>query len=456
MKLLQSVNPATGKVIAEYAAYSTSQVMGRILRAEDAQRVWSETDFKTRASRLGAAAELLRSRAENYAELMANEMGKPVKEGVGEVVKCAQVCEHYAELAPHYLADEVVDTEATKSYVCYRPLGVLLAVMPWNYPFWQVFRFAAPALMAGNAGLLKHASNVTGCSLAIQQLLRDAGFPEHLFQSILLPGSSMEKVIAHPSVRAISLTGSTPAGREVASFAGKYLKKTILELGGSDPFIVLEDADLQHAASLAAKARMLCGGQSCIAAKRFIVVESVYADFERLLVDAMSRIVVGAPLEQVTDMGPLARMDLREELHRQVIDSVYKGAEIMLGGVVQEGAGAYYPPTVLRGVTEGMPAYHEELFGPVAALIRVRDEAHAIEIANDTEFGLGAAVMTRNVARGEWIAARQLNAGSCFVNAFVKSDPRLPFGGIRDSGYGRELGAAGIRELCNVKTVYVA
>jgi succinate-semialdehyde dehydrogenase/glutarate-semialdehyde dehydrogenase len=386
---------------------------------------------------------------------MAQEMGKPVKDGKAEAEKCALVCEYYADNTPTFLAPEVVETDASKSFVTFQPLGVILAVMPWNFPFWQVLRFAAPALMAGNAGVLKHASNVPGCALAIEKIFLDAGFPEHLFRTLLIGGGKVSAVIEHPLVRAVTLTGSTPAGKAVASKAGDMIKKTVLELGGNDPYIILEDADLEAAASACVTSRMLNAGQSCIAAKRFIVVESVRTEFERLFVERMNTHTMGDPMDPATTLGPMARHDLRDELHDQVKQCIDKGATCLLGGEIPEGKGAFYPATVLTGVTKGMPAYDDELFGPVAAIISVNNEQEAIEVANDSIFGLGAAVFTRNVERGERIAAEELDAGCCFVNSFVKSDPRLPFGGVRESGYGRELSHYGIKEFVNIKTVFV-
>jgi len=383
-------------------------------------------------------------------------MGKPVRQGRAEVEKCATVCGYYAERAEGFLETETVATEARRSFVAYRPLGVVLAVMPWNFPFWQVFRFAAPALMAGNAGVLKHASNVCGCALAIEDVFAAAGFPRGVFRTLLIGSGAVGSVISHPAIKAVTLTGSAAAGRAVARAAAEHLKKTVLELGGSDPYVVLDDADVELAASVCAESRLINAGQSCIAAKRFVVVESRVRDFLGLLVERMRRSSVGDPLDEATDVGPLARLDVRDEVHRQVMQSVERGAKCILGGRIPAGTGAFYPPTVLVDVAKGMSARDDELFGPVAAVISARDEEEAIRVANDTSFGLGAAVFTRDLERGERIAERRIDAGSCFVNAFVKSDPRLPFGGVKESGYGRELSYFGIREFVNVKTVYVA
>jgi succinate-semialdehyde dehydrogenase/glutarate-semialdehyde dehydrogenase len=417
---------------------------------------WRRTPFAARAVVLQRAARLLRERRDGLARLMALEMGKPLAQGRAEADKCAWVCEHYAAHAQGMLAPEEVATDAARSYVAFEPLGPVLAVMPWNFPLWQVFRFAAPALMAGNVGLLKHASNVCGCALAIEEILHAAGVPRDAFRTLLVGSARVAPLVEAPEVVAVTLTGSTPAGRAVAAKAGACLKKTVLELGGSDPYVILEDADLEEAAETCAAARLVNGGQSCIAAKRFVVVEPVLQQFQERLVERVRARRMGDPLEEGVDVGPQARRDLRDELHRQVEASVARGARVLLGCTVPDGPGAFYPPSVLAGVEPGMPAFDEELFGPVAAIVAAKDEADAIRLANHTVFGLGAAVFTRDLGRGERIARHELAAGSCFVNAFVKSDPRLPFGGIRESGYGRELGAFGIRELVNVKTVYLA
>jgi succinate-semialdehyde dehydrogenase/glutarate-semialdehyde dehydrogenase len=402
------------------------------------------------------AAAVLRRGAGELATLMALEMGKPVRQGRAEIEKCAWVCEYYADHAARFLEPETVATDARRSFVTFQPLGVVLAVMPWNFPFWQVFRFAAPALMAGNAGLLKHASNVCGCALAIEDVFTKAAFPRGVFKTLLVGSGAVEGIVAHRHVRAVTLTGSAPAGRAVARSAGEHLKKTVLELGGSDAYVILEDADILEAAAICAAARLVNSGQSCIAAKRFIVPASRESEFTSAFLRKMVAARVGDPFDEATDVGPLARPDLRDELHRQVVDSVRKGAVCLAGGAIPAGPGSFYPPTVLTGVRRGMRAYDEELFGPVAAVIAVKDEEEAIRAANDTSFGLGAAVFTKDLERGELIAATRIDAGSCFVNSLVKSDPRLPFGGIKESGYGRELSHFGIKEFVNVKTVYVA
>ena len=453
---LRSVNPTDGSLLREYEEASAEDVTEALAGAARAFEDWGRTPFAARAVVLRRAAALLRARRDELARLMALEMGKPVAQGRAEADKCAWVCDHYAEHAERLLAPEDAPTDASRSYVAFEPLGPVLAVMPWNFPLWQVFRFAAPALMAGNVGLLKHASNVCGCALAIEGILHEAGLAPGAFRALLVGSARVAALVEAAEVVAVTLTGSTPAGRAVAARAGACLKKTVLELGGSDPYVVLEDADLERAAEACAASRLINGGQSCIAAKRFVVVEPVLQQFQELLVGRVRARRMGDPLEDGVDVGPQARRDLRDELHRQVEASVRRGARALLGCRVPGGPGAFYPPSVLAGVAPGMPAFDEELFGPVAAIVAARDEREAIRLANHTVFGLGAAVFTRDLERGERIARHELAAGSCFVNAFVKSDPRLPFGGIKESGYGRELGALGIREFVNVKTVYVA
>ncbi len=452
---IESINPANGEPIEKYEEMSTEQVDAIIDQCHQAFLDWRDVPFAERARLMHAAGTLLRGRQEDYAKLMTAEMGKPIKQGRAEAEKCAWVCDYYADNAETFLASQAVETDASKSFVAFEPIGVVLAVMPWNFPFWQVLRFAAPALMAGNAGLLKHSSNVMGCALAIEDVFRKAGFPENLFRALVIGGRRVAAVIESSKVMAVTLTGSTPAGRAVASKAGEMLKKTVLELGGSDPYVVLEDANLEQAVDMCVTSRLINSGQSCIAAKRFIVLEKQKDVFEKLYVELMKSRKMGDPMEEDTDVGPQAREDLRDELHEQVRASMEKGARLLLGGEVPDSPGAFYPPTVLSDVRKGMPAYDEELFGPVAAIIPVEDEEEAIRVANDTVFGLGAAVFTADVQRGEEIARKRLHAGACFVNSFVKSDPRLPFGGIKESGYGRELADFGIREFVNIKTVYV-
>lgn len=454
--MISSISPTDDRLLAEYEETSPADVVRHIETAARLQQEWEKVSLADRAVPMMRLAELLEESRESLAVLMADEMGKPLAQGRGEVDKCAWVCRHYAEQSDRILADMPIAADRTKSYLAYRPLGVVLAVMPWNFPFWQVFRFLAPALMAGNGGLLKHASNVTGSALAIDRLVVEAGFPDGLFRTLVVPSRRVDEILEHPSVVAATLTGSDPAGRAVAAKAGSLLKKTVLELGGSDPYLVLADADLEAAAATCAASRLINGGQSCIAAKRFIVEESVADRFIELLAAGLSKAVMGDPHQPETTLGPMARVDLRDELHDQVERTVAAGGRLVLGGVKPEGPGAFYPATLIADVDETMPIYHEETFGPVAAVIRAKDLDDAIRIANDTEFGLGAAIFTADVELGEQVARDRLQAGACFVNALVASDPRLPFGGIKTSGYGRELADLGMREFLNAKTVVVA
>ena len=453
--MLTSTNPATGEQVATHEAHTADEVLTFIEQADAQQRRWRRVPFDERADVLRATADRLEARADELAQLMANEMGKPLAAGRSEVEKCAWACRYYADHGAEHLADVPIDADRDRSYVHHEPLGVVLAVMPWNFPLWQVFRFAAPALMAGNAGLLKHASNTTGVAVAIEELFAAGGAPEGLFRTLKIPSKQVESVLEHPLVRAATLTGSVAAGSSVAETAGRLLKKTVLELGGSDPYVVLADADVEAAAKACATSRLINSGQSCIAAKRFIVVDEVHDAFVDAFVAEMGAAVMGDPFDEDTTVGPQAQASLRDELHDQVQRSVAEGARLVLGGEIPDRPGAWYPPTVLTGVTPDMAAGAEETFGPVAAVLRARDEAHAIELANATSFGLGAAVFTRDLGRGERIAAEELDAGCCFVNDFVASDPRLPFGGIKDSGYGRELSHLGIREFVNQKTVVI-
>jgi succinate-semialdehyde dehydrogenase/glutarate-semialdehyde dehydrogenase len=451
----QSINPATGAVLETFEETSAGELDRMIALADTRSREWRALAVAARGERLRAAGRILRERKDGYARTMALEMGKPLAQGVGEAEKCAWVCDYYADQAAAMLADQPRQTDAARSYVRFEAIGPVLAIMPWNFPFWQVFRFAAPALAAGNAGILKHAPNVSRCALEIEGVFRDAGFPAGLFQTVLLSNEGAGRVIADGRVRAVTLTGSDRAGSQVAEQAGRHLKKTVLELGGSDPFIVLEDADLDRAAQIAAEARLQNSGQSCIAAKRFIVVAAIMDPFLERFIAAMRSGRVGDPVDPATRIGPQARLDLRENLHRQVRQSVQRGAKVALGGQLPDGPGAFYPPTVLTAVQPGMPAFDEETFGPVAAVVRASDEADAIRIANASQYGLGASIWTRDRARGERLAG-EIEAGSVFVNGLVKSDPRLPFGGVKRSGYGRELSEYGLREFVNVKTVWVA
>ena len=452
---INSVNPFNGEIIKSYKVHTSEQVSEMINQSNKAWLSWRNTSFTERGAYLKKVALILRRRRNELAELMAIEMGKNLKGGLAEVDKCADSCEYFANNAEAALKEEFIKTDAAKSFVSFRPIGVILAIMPWNFPFWQVFRFLGPALMVGNCSVLKHASNVFGCAVEIENILKEAGFPQHVFQTLLIGSNAVEEVIEHPFIQAVTLTGSVAAGKKVAQKAGSLIKKSVLELGGSDPYIILEDADLELAAETCTNSRLINSGQSCISAKRLIVIEAVANEFLGLLTKKMAAKVMGDPLDPKSDLGPQARIDLRDELHKQVIESISKGAKCILGGVVPEGNNALYPPTILTNVKKGMPAYDEELFGPAAAVIIAKDEEEAIAIANDSQFGLGAAVFTKDIARGERIAADRLEAGACFVNSSVKSDPSLPFGGIKHSGYGRELGVYGFKELVNIKTVYV-
>ena len=452
---IDSVNPFNGELIHSYTSHTNEQVNEMIMQTHQAWLHWRGIGFAERGTHLHNVARVLRGRKNELARLMAIEMGKNLKGGIAEIDKCADSCDYFAKNAESILKDELIKTDASKSYVNFQPLGVILAIMPWNFPFWQVFRFLGPALMAGNCGVLKHASNVFGCAIEIENVIKEAGLPEHVFQTLLIGSDSVEAVIEHPLIEAVTLTGSVAAGKKVAQKAGSLIKKSVLELGGSDAYIILEDADLELAAETCTNSRLINSGQSCICAKRLIVVESVADQFLGLLMKKMGSKVVGDPLDPKSDIGPQARVDLRNELHKQVTESINKGAKCLLGGIVPGGNNAFYPPTILTDVKKGMPAYDEELFGPAAAVIIVKNEEEAISTANDSVFGLGAAVFTKDEARGEKIAATRLEAGSCFVNSSVKSDPALPFGGIKQSGYGRELGVYGFRELVNIKTVYI-
>ncbi len=450
---IQTTNPATGEDLESFESSSDADVDRAVDRAHGAWKTWRRASFAERATRVRAAATALRGRKEALARTMALEMGKPVGEGRAEVEKCAMTCEHYAENAEGWLTPEPRTTDARKTLVRFDPLGVVFAVMPWNYPLWQVFRFAAPALMAGNGALLKHAPNVTRCALDIEAIFGEAGLPDGLFGVVHGGPEVASRAIAHEHVVAVTLTGSERAGASVAEQAGRVLKKAVLELGGSDPCVVLADADVEKAAKVAAASRMLNSGQSCIAAKRFIVVEAVASRFVEGFIAEMGARVMGDPLDEKTTLGPQARLDLRENLHRQVTGSIGAGARLLLGGEMPAGKGAFYPATVLEA-GKGVPVFDEETFGPVACVTRARDEEEAIALANDTAYGLGAAIWTEDRERGERLAER-IDAGAVFVNGLVKSDPRVPFGGIRRSGFGRELSEYGLREFANVKTVWI-
>lgn len=454
-KSIRTINPATGSPGRSYQEHSVGEALKIAAAARRAFLDWRRTSFAARSAAIRKAGAILRARSQQLAQLMTEEMGKTLEDGRAEVEKCAFQCDWFADHAEAYLAEEPVDIGGEEAFITFNPIGIVLAVMPWNFPFWQVFRAAAPALMAGNGMLLKHASNVPGCALAIEEVLHQAGVPRDLFRSLLLPGGEVEALIKDDNIAAVTLTGSVAAGRSVATAAGSALKKCVLELGGSDAYLVLEDADVEAAAKVAVAARMVNGGQSCIAGKRFIVVRSILEPFERALVEAMRGYEMGDPTKEGTKLGPMQSIKARDEIHHQVSESIAKGARLLLGGKVPDRPGAWYPATVLADVRPGQPAHDEEVFGPVAAIIAAEDEADAIRIANRSEFGLGSGVLTSDLDRGRRIAAEELEAGLSFVNENVRSDPRTPFGGVKHSGYGRECSGYGIREFVNIKTVHV-
>lgn len=451
---MKSINPANNQIIKEYPEHSDDQVKAILSEVDSAQKEWIKTSFAERAKLMKQAAQVLRDNALAYATTMTQEMGKLLKEARAEVEKCVWVCEYYAENTEQILAPEMIKTETQKSYARFDPIGAVLAIMPWNFPFWQVFRFAAPALMAGNAGVLKHAANVPGCALAIEEIFVKAGFPKNVFRTLLIQSNQVEAVIRNPIVKAVTLTGSEGAGSKVARVAGEVLKKTVLELGGSDPFIVLADADLELAVNGAVTGRIVNMGQSCIAAKRFIVHESIISEFQTKLVGRFQSLQIGDPMDETTQVGPMARLDLLEALGGQVKKSVAEGGELLVGGERIGEVGAFYQPTIIRVPNENNPVFREETFGPVAALISAKDDADALRLANSSPYGLGASVWTRNLAKAEELAG-QIEAGHVAINTTVKSDPRLPFGGVKLSGYGRELSHYGIKEFVNIKTVVV-
>ncbi|HUX78387.1 MAG TPA: NAD-dependent succinate-semialdehyde dehydrogenase [Alphaproteobacteria bacterium] len=451
----KSINPATGATLTTYPEMDLKETLRHVNESHTIFTTWRRTPFNLRAMCMKKASDKLIKNKESLALLITQEMGKPLLQAQAEIEKCAWLCDYFAENSESFLKSETVKTEADKSYIAYEPLGVVLAIMPWNFPFWQAFRAAVPALMAGNSIVLKHASNVPGCALAIETIFKEAGFPEGLFRTLLITSTTALALIESAHIRGVTLTGSAAAGQSVGTKAGQFLKKCVLELGGSDPYIILEDANLEEAATICTNSRLMNSGQSCIAAKRFIILEEQRERFEKLIVERMKNAILGDPLEAKTTVGPLARIDLRDTLHSQVLKSMEKGAICLLGGEIPEGPGTFYPPTVLTNVTKGMPAYDEELFGPVAAILVAKNEQIALQMANDTIYGLGAAVFTQDLSRGERIALKELNAGSCFVNAQVKSDPRLPFGGIKESGFGRELSHLGIKEFVNCKTLFI-
>jgi succinate-semialdehyde dehydrogenase/glutarate-semialdehyde dehydrogenase len=456
MPAFQSINPATGEELASYEASSPEQVERALKTAKRAFESWRQASFKERALVLKAIATQLKKDQKALAELATREMGKPIQQSMDEVAKCAKTFDFYAKEGAKYLANEVVEVGAKKSYVSYQPMGTVLAVMPWNFPYWQVLRCAAPIVMAGNTMVLKHASNVSGCALEIEKVFKKAGVPKGLLQTLLVPSGEVADLIAHPLISAVTFTGSTHAGSKVAEAAGRAIKKQVLELGGSDAYVVLGDADMDLAVKVCVEARLVNSGQSCVAAKRFVVVKELRKEFEERMKEAFEAAKWGGdPLDKSMRIGPMARLDLRDQLHEQVMDSVALGAKILCGGKMPEGKGAFYPPTVLTNVKKGMPAYDEELFGPVAAIIEAKDEADAMRKANDSIYGLGGAIFSKDRRRAEKLAATEMQAGNCFVNAQVHSDPHLPFGGAKQSGYGRELGSFGIREFTNIKTVFI-
>jgi succinate-semialdehyde dehydrogenase/glutarate-semialdehyde dehydrogenase len=452
----ETENPATGHRGTVYDGHTRADTRDIVVAADRAFKAWRKQSYSERAVLMKKAAAVLRRKKDEFAALMTEEMGKPISDGRAEVEKCATACDYFAANAERFLAQEKVDLGGPEAFVTFEPLGLILAIMPWNFPFWQVFRFAAPTLMAGNVGVLKHASNVPGCALAIESVFRDAGFPDEVFRALLIPSRDVEAVIDMKEVKAVTLTGSVEAGRKVATAAAQRLKKSVLELGGSDPYVVLEDADIAKAAKICATARMVNAGQSCIAGKRFIVVEKMRGEFEKAFVEAMKSYQMGDPRDEGTKFGPMYSVAGRDELHEQVGRSVTAGARILTGGEKPQKPGAWYPPTVLTDVRPGVPAFTEEIFGPVASVIVAKDEADAITIANDSEFGLGSAVITRDLERGRRIAAHELESGMSFVNDNVRSDARMPFGGLKHSGYGREVSRYGLLEFVNIKSVLVS
>ncbi|APZ46574.1 succinate-semialdehyde dehydrogenase [Polaribacter reichenbachii] len=454
MKKVTTINPATEEEIATYTRLTADQALEKVAKANQTYQSWKKTSFDERAKLMSNLANIFDENKEAYAQLATQEMGKMIQQSRSEIEKCALICRYYADNIHELLADEVVKTEAKKSYVTYQPLGVILAVMPWNFPFYQVIRFAAPAVMTGNTGVLKHASNVQGCAFALEEAFKKAGFPESVFTNLNVESKDIKTIIEDKNIIAVTLTGSEPAGRSVAKIAGENLKKTVLELGGSDAYIVLEDVDLEKATDLATKGRLQNNGQTCIAAKRFIVLEEIYDDFLKLFTQKMKAAKMDEPTNEEAYYGPMARIDLRNEIHEQVEKTIQQGGKLVIGGKIPEQKGAYYPATILADLKPGMTAFDEELFGPVASVIKAKDENEAIQLANNSTFGLGSGVLTGNSKRGEKIAL-QLEAGNSFVNKLVASDPRLPFGGIKNSGYGRELSDYGIKEFVNTKSIWI-
>ncbi len=454
MKPLFSTNPSTGIKIKSFSQHSDSKISNMLSKASEAQKSWEKSSLQFRLSCIKRLSEVLSDSKKEYSILMAEEMGKPYKQGVGEIEKCIWLCNYYIENSEQFLKDNNILAGDQRGFVTMQPLGIILGIMPWNFPFWQVFRFAVPSLIVGNGAVLKHASNVQGCAFSIESCFLNSGFPNYLFQNFSISSNRVSSVIENSKISAITLTGSTPAGRSVAEASGRVLKKTVLELGGSDPYIILEDADIEKSVNCSISGRILNAGQSCISAKRLIIVKTLYDQFLSFLEDSLSQKIMGDPKDDV-DIGPMVSFEARDEVHRQVLKSIEKGATLILGGKIPDLEGAFYPITLLTNVEPGMIAFDEEIFGPVFSIIKAENEEHAINLANDSPFGLGAAVFTKNIQRGEDIAKNRLNAGLCFVNDFVKSDPRLPFGGVKQSGYGRELSGYGLLEFVNIKTIVV-
>lgn len=454
MKKATSINPAKEEEIKSYDRITPKSALEKVAKANETYQSWKKTTFEERSNLMNKLADIFEDNKEEYAQLATQEMGKTIKQSRSEIEKCAKICRYYADNIHDLLADEIIKTEAKKSYVTYQPLGVVLAVMPWNFPFYQVIRFAAPAVMSGNVGVLKHASNVQGCAFALEDAFKKAGFPEGIFTNLNVNSGVIKEIIEDKNIIGVTLTGSEPAGRSVAKIAGENLKKTVLELGGSDAYIILEDVDLEKATDLATYGRLQNNGQTCIAAKRFIVLEEIYDDFLKMFTKKMAAAKMGEPKNEDTYYGPMARVDLRNEIHMQVEKTVKQGGKLILGGKIPDRKGAYYPATILADLKPGMTAFDEELFGPVASVIKAKDENEAIALANNSTFGLGSGVLTGNSERGEKIAL-QLEAGNSFVNKLVASDPRLPFGGIKNSGHGRELSDFGVKEFVNTKSIWV-
>jgi len=454
MTYTETINPSTGQKVAQYERITAEDAKEKLASANNAFTKWKKKSFEERSVLMHKLADVLVENTEKFAQLATQEMGKTIGQSRKELEKCVLICRYYADNIGTLLKNVIVETEAAKSYVTFQPIGVILAVMPWNFPFYQVIRFAAPAVMAGNTAVLKHASNVQGCAFALAEAFEQAGFPKGIFTNLNISSSDVKAVIEDAHIVAVTLTGSDPAGRAVAAIAGQNLKKTVLELGGSDAYIILEDADLEKATDLATYGRLQNNGQTCIAAKRFVVLDAIYDDFLKMFTKKMEAAKMGEPTDEDTYYGPMAREDLRDEIHEQVEKTIFQGGRLILGGSIPDGKGAYYPATILADLRPGMEAFDNELFGPVASVIRAKDEKHAIELANNSQFGLGSGVITGDAARGEQVAL-QLEAGSSFVNKLVVSDPRLPFGGIKNSGYGRELSGYGIREFVNTKSIWI-